>query len=368
MVQSIGIRGAGVAGLSLAREILRSSKNCTVCLFDRRPRLPHPQRTFCFFASTKEALPVEPYKRWKNVRFRGQHFDRCIETASTPYALVRGEDFFDSTLEELEGRGACFSWECGHVDIEGNSIRTNSGVCEFDKAIDASFDVSEARSLLWQSFGGLWIQTAADSFDPSTALLMDILPSSESCPISFMYVLPISTTEALVEHTTFSTHQMPSEWHLSLCYEWIQSHVHSQYEIISRESGLIPMGLERPVATENVVIGSAGGAIRAATGYAFLNIQKQARELARVLVEGGGGDMPRICEGLPRWYATADALFLKALATAPLKGSLLMGRLLEKAPAQPLLRFLAGDAKIVEGLRVMSSAPKMMMIKALLSV
>lgn len=183
-----------------------------------------------------------------------------------------------------------------------------------------------------------------------------------------MYVLPISTTEALVEHTTFSTHQMPSEWHLSLCYEWIQSHVHSQYEIISRESGLIPMGLERPVATENVVIGSAGGAIRAATGYAFLNIQKQARELARVLVEGGGGDMPRICDGPPRWYATADALFLKALATAPLKGSLLMGRLLEKAPAQPLLRFLAGDAKIVEGLRVMSSAPKMMMIKALLSV
>ena len=139
MVQSIGIRGAGVAGLSLAREILRLSTNCTVSLFDRRPRLPHPQRTFCFFASTKEALPVEPYKRWKNVRFRGQHFDRCIETASTPYALVRGEDFFDSTLEELEGRGACFSWECGHVDIEGNSIRTNSGVYEFDKAIKILF-------------------------------------------------------------------------------------------------------------------------------------------------------------------------------------------------------------------------------------
>jgi len=128
------------------------------------------------------------------------------------------------------------------------------------------------------------------------------------------------------------------------------------------------MGLERPVKTENVVLGSAGGAIRASTGYAFLNIQKQARDLARVLVEGGTGDMLRICEGLPRWYATADALFLKALATAPLNGSLLMGRLLEKAPAQPLLRFLAGDAKIVEGLRVMSSAPKMMMIKALLSV
>ena len=366
MAQSIGIRGAGVAGMSLAREILRSSPHCAVHLFDKRPRLPHPQRTFCFFAPAEESLPVQPYKRWENVRFRGQHFDRSIATESTPYALVRGDDFFDSTLRELEERGACFSWECGYADIQGNSIRTGVGVYEFEKAIDASFEVSGARSLLWQSFGGVWIQTETDCFDPSTALLMDLLPSAESCPVAFVYVLPISTREALVEHTTFSSRQMPSEWHLSACHEWIRSHVHGDCTVIAREAGLIPMGLERSVAIENIVIGSAGGAIRASTGYAFLNIQRQARDLARALVEGGGGDVPRIHDGLPSWYATADALFLKALAKAPLKGSLLMGRLLDKAPAQPLIRFLAGDANIVEALRVMSSVPKMMMMRALI--
>ena len=344
-----------MSGLSLAREILRASPNSSVHLFDRRPRRPHPQRTFCFFSPLEDSLPVEPYKKWNNVRFRGREFDRSIATDAAPYALVRGEDFFKITLQELEERGAQFSWECEHTNVQDNAIVTDAGVYEFDKVVDASFEVSKARSLLWQSFGGLWIQTQEDSFDPSTALLMDLLPSSESSPVVFVYV-----------HTTFSCRQMPSEWHFSACEEWIRSHVRGEYAVIGREAGVIPMGLERPGASETIVIGSAGGAIRASTGYAFLNIQRQARELARALVQGGGGDVPRSHEGLPGWYATADALFLKALAKAPLKGSLLMGRLLDKAPAQPLIRFLAGDANIVEALRVMSSVPKMMMMRALI--
>ena len=355
-----------MSGLSLAREILRASPNSSVHLFDRRPRRPHPQRTFCFFSPLEDSLPVEPYKKWNNVRFRGREFDRSIATDAAPYALVRGEDFFKITLQELEERGAQFSWECEHTNVQDNAIVTDAGVYEFDKVVDASFEVSKARSLLWQSFGGLLIQTQEDSFDPSTALLMDLLPSSESSPVVFVYVLPISPTEALIEHTTFSCRQMPSEWHFSACEEWIRSHVRGEYAVIGREAGVIPMGLERPGASETIVIGSAGGAIRASTGYAFLNIQKQARHLARELVQGDDIDVSRIRDGLPRWYATADTLFLKALAKAPLKGSLLMGRLLDKAPAQPLIRFLAGDANIVEALRVMSSVPKMMMMRALI--
>jgi lycopene beta-cyclase len=302
------------------------------------------------------------------VRFRGRDFDRSIVTEAAPYALVRGEDFFRITLQELEERGAQFSWECAHTNIQDNAIMTDGGVYEFDKVVDASFEVSEARSLLWQSFGGLWVETQEDSFEPSTALLMDLLPSSESSPVVFVYVLPISAREALIEHTTFCCRQMPSAWHFSACEEWIRSHVHGKYTVTSREAGVIPMGLERPGATQSIVIGSAGGAIRASTGYAFLNIQKQARDLARALARGDGGDVSRIRDGLPRWYATADTLFLKALAKAPLNGSLLMGRLLHKAPAQPLVRFLAGEANIVEALRVMSSVPKIMMMRTLMSV
>ncbi len=46
---TIGIRGAGLSGLSVARELITREPNAKITLFDTRPRLPHLSRTFCFF-------------------------------------------------------------------------------------------------------------------------------------------------------------------------------------------------------------------------------------------------------------------------------------------------------------------------------
>lgn len=301
------------------------------------------------------------------MRFRGRGFDRTVATPHTPYTMLQGDDFFERVLQELEEGAVDFSWGCSQVEISGRTVLASEREHNFDLVIDASFDPAVANSLLWQSFGGLWVETERDTFDPSTAILMDLLPSDTDSPVAFVYVLPLSAREALVEHTTFSVRPMSAGFHRAGCEEWLTTHSNGGYVVTRCEHGAIPMGLRVSQGAHGPRLGSIAGAIRPATGYAFLNIQRQARELAREIVHGGA-EVRSPAAPFSNWYNIADGLFLKALARRPHHGSVLMGRLLERAPAEPLVRFLAGDAGLFEGLRVMSSVPKGPMVRALMGI
>lgn len=294
-------------------------------------------------------------------------FDRVISTPHAPYSMLRGDDFFEQTLDELERRGVVFSWECPTVEISERAIIANSREHFFDHVIDASFDPAVANAVLWQSFGGLWVTTERDTFDPSAALLMDLLPSEAESPVAFVYVLPLSSREALVEHTTFSVRPMSAAFHRSGCEEWLAMNCQGAYSVTRTEHGIIPMGLRVSKGSTSARIGSVAGAIRPATGYAFVHIQRQARELALRILKGAQKEISS-APPFPRWYAHADGLFLKALARSPHHGSVLMGRLLERAPAESLVRFLSGEAGLLEGLKVMSSMPKGPMMRALIGI
>ena len=111
-VRSVGIRGAGLSGMTVARELLRSNPNLSITLFDRRARLPNPQRTFCFFETGAHERSCEPSFAWKSVMFRGPSFERRVDVSASPYTMIRGDDFFDAVLEELESRGVSCRWGC----------------------------------------------------------------------------------------------------------------------------------------------------------------------------------------------------------------------------------------------------------------
>jgi lycopene beta-cyclase len=137
-------------------------------------------------------------------------------------------------------------------------------------------------------------------------------------------------------------------------------------EVIGREYGVIPMGLLDERCGESITIGTRSGALRPSTGYGFLNIQRQARELASAVY----GD--RRLEVKPpmnqSWSAWCDDLFLRALLANPTKGRELMSSILFRSPAEALPAFLNGDASLLEALRVMSCASKLPMVKALLQL
>lgn len=360
-VRSVGIRGAGLSGMSVARELLRIEPHLSITLFDRRPRLPHPQRTFCFFERGGRERFSGPSFTWSSVMFRGPSFERRVDVSKSPYTMIRGDDLFGQVLEELETRGVSFRWRCSEVVIQENSIRADGETFNFDVIIDAAFEAREVTSTLWQSFAGVWVTSEREVFDPSTAILMDLQESSVDAPVSFLYILPTSKRTALVEHTTFSPAPLPKERHLDHCFAWISGHVDGEIQRGEIDHGLIPMGLQVSSSSETLRVGSAAGMVRPATGYAFVTTQDHARRVAEQVLKGHAAPT----RSYQWWLTVADSLFLRALVQAPERGGRLMEGLLSRTRADALISFLSGDVSFREALAVWMSVPKLSMIKSL---
>lgn len=363
-VREIGIRGAGLSGMSVAEELLRLDPSLAITIYDTRPRVPHPQRTFCFFDNS-EARPKEtPSVSWNTVEFRSPHFERRIDVSTTPYTMIRGDDFFETTLSALERQGVRFEWECRGVRLGDDHIETERDTRIFDLVIDAAFEATRSPSILWQSFAGVWVTTTDDFFDPSTATLMDLQASAPEAPVGFMYILPTSARTALVEHTTFSPTPLPKEYHIKRCSEWIGKHVHEGARLGETEYGLIPMGHRVSHDGEHLVVGSASGAVRPATGYAFIAARRQARDVALRALAGDTSRQPIY----PRWLLATDTLFLETLRKTPDRGAEIMSRLLSRARGDSLISFLAGTGSFLDAFSVWLSVPKRIMLRALIGL
>jgi lycopene beta-cyclase len=365
IVKSVGIRGAGLSGLSIARELLAERPDLSITIFDVRPRLPHPQRTFCFFGDEK-CLPSNlPRHTWSSVLFRGPSFVRRLDVSARRYTMVRGDDFFDRILSQLESSGVDFRWGCREVSIKGNTISADGVTLEFDVAVDAAFRSDTARSVMWQSFAGMWVAVERPLFEPDAAILMDLGESSPEAPVSFLYILPTSPTSALIEHTTFSPTPLSEAYHKGCCVAWLLEKVGERFECTACETGAIPMGLiPSRDQDRHIVVGSAAGAVRPATGYAFLATLRHARATAQQLLSGAAVTS-RI---YPRWLEIGDRLFLKSLLSNPHRGRELLERLLSRAPSDHLVSFLSAEVTMKEALSVWLCAPKRIMLQGLLGI
>lgn len=101
-----------------------------------------------------------------------------------------------------------------------------------------------------------------------------------------MYVLPTSTTEALLEYTLFSKDLLSKEAYETEIENYIKKLGITEYEIIEKEQGNIPMTCFPfwKNNSKNIInIGSAGGWSKASTGYTFKNSVKKSKKLVQFL-------------------------------------------------------------------------------------
>lgn len=363
-VRSVGIRGAGLAGLALARQLLERLPGVQITVFDTRPALPHPARTFCFFSSGED-FGVTPTKSWGAVRFRGSGFERSVDCSSTPYTMIRGVDYFSQTIDSLTRRGVTFRWSSPAVELRPRAIAVGGRLERFDVVVDAAFAPHAVTTGLWQSFAGVVVEAVSAAFTPGEVTVMDLLPSTAESPVSFMYILPFSLSEALVEHTTFSFEPRPEAEHLAECQAWLERRGIQVRREQARERGAIPMGLRIARRAPWPVVGTAAGAIRAGTGYGFVGIQRQVESLATAIVTRAERAHRWSWNPTPPVLRMGDALFLRALRRAPLHGGDLMSGLLRRADDDDIVAFLSGESGVGQSLRVMGGVPKRTMVKAL---
>ncbi|MCH8496310.1 MAG: hypothetical protein LAT57_11870, partial [Balneolales bacterium] len=278
--ENIVISGAGASGLSLAWHLKQSAFKGSITLID--PQLkPGNDKTWCFWEKDALLFPELLHHQWKNLSVIGT--DGVVvegDLHDHAYHCVRSETYQKLLLDAIQSDSR-FSFVKDEVlSIESNNrdesiVRTNNNKITADLVFQSHFRPDEDelyksnRIALKQHFLGWDVRMNSPVFNPDKAILMDFR-TNQSHGFAFVYVLPFSETEALVELTFFTPDLLNRDEYAPILAKYLNDYWNADYEVLREEFGVIPMvdGLFSP--TMNAFpIGIAGGNAKASTGYTF---------------------------------------------------------------------------------------------------
>ncbi len=222
---------------------------------------------------------------------------------------------------------------------------------------------------LRQHFFGQTVQTAEPVFDPSRATLMDFDVDQTARGLHFMYVLPFSPTQALVENTYVGKDcTVPPDEHRRQIAEYVRGRWHlCDYETLREEGGSLPMTTQRfPLRRGKRVffIGTVAGGVKPSSGYAFARIGEHTRLLARAFAAGRLDTVPQ--QLAPRKFGFLDTVFLTALARRPAHFPAVFYTLFKRVPPTRLTRFLSETSTWQDDLLILGALPKARFLRAAL--
>ena len=183
--------------------------------------------------------------------------------------------------------------------------------------------------------------------------------------IRFFYVLPLDAQTALVEDTWL----MPSDKSPTFSDDAIISYAcknlaPTNWQIRHREEGNLPMDSSPSAFSEPSEVkksqriipwGTAAGAVRASSGYAFSRIQTASERMAAAWQRTGRPE-PAAFHGslLLDWM---DRVFLRAMTNQPERVPEYFVRLFQRVPSTALVRFLESEPSSADILQVMRALP-----------
>ena len=374
------ILGGGCAGLSLAREICNlPTHNLKVLILESRSEYIN-DRTWCFWANQTSQ---DFTQQWKSLQIKYNNAHVIFPCEQRPYRMLAADIFYQHALGIIHtNKNISLKLGVNILETQKNitkpldsnemwSVDTSAGLFNCHAVVDTRppKKVAAGDSLLWQSFYGYEIACQDPIFNTESADLMDFVSetfTSETDDIGFIYYLPISETRALIEFTVFGPTPRQAEELRPGLDRAVQSRLgdHS-YSMVRTEHATLPMGLTNLPNNADpsyVKVGVMSGAARPSTGYAFQRIQEWASACAVALARSG----QPIAQRTDNWIVREmDLLFLKVLYRQPERGPRLFFDLFKFAKSDSVIRFLSGEAKVLDYCSIIWSLPSGPFLKEL---
>jgi len=213
--------------------------------------------------------------------------------------------------------------------------------------------------LIWQSFVGYRIKSPQSQFDTEICRLMDFAVPQKN-GLQFMYWLPTSVDEGLVEFTRFGDEILNEKESKPIIENYLKDLGIHEWEILEKEINKIPMTLSlnsskshHEKAAQYIPIGVRAGVVKASTGFAFKNIAAHCWEIARAIKRNEAIPYPQ--QSAKHAYYDELLLHLFQKKDSPILKIFI--RLFEKHPIDRILRFLDEKSSFREDLLIMYKMP-----------
>jgi lycopene beta-cyclase len=355
--------GGGLAGLSLASQLVRDGFPGSEILIIDSDSKNRNDRTWCFWTKAS-LLPEISQSIWTQVRFIGPGFTNLFQLSPYHYQIIRGIDFYRQRHQFLHDHGVTIL-KTSVKDIHDNedavsAITTEgsfSGQWLFNSLVRQGefINISDSYTRLSQHFQGWEISVPNPIFNPTEPTLFDFR-TSQNGKMRFFYVLPHSSTQALIEYTLFSRDLLPPHEYEAALAQYIQEilGIHD-YQVLEVEKGIIPMTdypFPRQLSPHVLAIGTRGGRVKASTGYAFTRIHKDSSGISHSLQQYGD---PFHLPTAARRYAWFDAIMLKVIEANGRRMDEIFTQLFQNNPIQRVFGFLDEENSWLDDLKILAS-------------
>jgi lycopene beta-cyclase len=363
--------GSGLSALMTIHEMILSKKyeDKSFLLLDLNLKKSN-DRTWCFWDDTLLFDEIV-CKKWNSALYKDANFERELNLYPYQYKMIRGLDFYNLVFDLISKQKNIHFNNQKVIDFEelGNHcvVKTDAESYTCNKIFNSIYNPKWVASqskypLLQQHFIGWFIKSKEAVFNPNCATFMDFSVEQKG-NTRFMYVLPTSETEALLEYTLFSKDLLSKSEYENEIKNYIEKLGISEYEIVEKEQGNIPMTCYKfwKHNTKNIInIGSAGGWTKPSTGFTFKNVTKKSKELVQFLQSEN--DFRKFHKKDKFWFY--DLLFIDVLYQNNAIGSKVFSSLFEKGNPVLIFKFLDNETTFYEDLQIIWKCPKLPFLKA----
>lgn len=356
------ILGGGGAGLSMLCHLYWAGAldGKEVLIVDPQIKTAH-DRTWSFWERGTGPFESVVYHQWSSIGVHNHQDSQKHILEPLKYKVILSKDFYhfcNKLIDQLPnvnriiGKASSVkaTHESVHFTINNELYQSDWAFSSVPKNIDHQ---KIKQPYLDQHFRGWFIRTPKDCFDPDHATIMDFR-TNQCGETRFLYVLPLTPNEALVEVAIFSNTHLDTTAYDTIIADYLDEHwpEAQNYKVYHTEQGVIPMTTyPYPLKQGRLLhIGLGGGWARPSTGYTFYNIQKQCAAIARSLVTSS--NIPEQ-SAWPYRHLLYDGTLLSILASNKIPGALLFPNLFAANPTVRVLDFLNGETNMLEELKLM---------------
>ena len=336
----VGIIGAGCAGLSLAARASELPDHDITLIAPNDDEADDHIWGFWSMPWLQAATSLAR-ARWTRWRIISHDLDISHESERHPYCAIHRHSWLQHCRKQASAGG---------VRIEQELFPSMPRQQILDSRPPRVVD-----GMMLQHFVGFEVTAVAGSFDPTTAILMDFR-CDQTRGMHFIYCLPFSDQEALIESTLFSPDLAPPDFYCAAITSYLNKTCHlPSFEISRRESGVIPLGVLARHDPRLVGIGANGGAIRPSSGYAFSFIQKQIDHAVSHAVAGKPLAVSIPHSAFELWM---DRIFLAVLRRHPELAPNIFTAMAAALTGDEFAYFLSGEAGVKIWAKVIMAMPK----------